>query len=289
MGTRRSGRSKQHVGAQVAAGAVAVITLVLGACGSSDGDAGKVDISGLDDPASTSKGDGAPGTTTTVAEADRVAADGPDCGLLGDYLVPPVSLSEEDGGDPPPGPESMTQEEEMALSRSIGDELPADLAERWGALIDAVEAELAGEAPMDDADALELYRVVDEAMRWAAKTCPDLPPTWACSAQAKFQRVGNAIGSDGSTDAEEEEGVEDPDDVLAGLDDHDDAVVLDESETAILWGWLDEDGLVIRTEQANEIDGLWADDGASVSCPDSATGGASGSESFEVIGEPIEN
>jgi len=295
MGHRRgTGRFERGGRAPIAVVLVVVAALGLGACGSSDDGAGKVDISGLDDSAPTTKGDGPDDTTTTEAASDATEttsdateADGPDCGLLGDSLIPPVQLSEEDGGDPIPGSDSMSLDEEMAVSRSIGKQLPPEMAERWAALIDAVEAEAAGEPPLDDAEAQKLFGVYDEAIVWSARNCPDLPPTWACATQAKFQKVGEAIRGDGTVEYEED-GVEDPDDVLAGYKDAEDAVVLDESDTAILWGWLDEDGLVVRTEQANQTDGLWASDGASVSCQDDSTGGDSGSGSFATVGEPVD-
>jgi hypothetical protein len=292
---RGHGSIERQAWARVGVAMVAVLALALGACGSSDGDAGKVDISGLDDPVTTTRG-GEPATTldgeeptTTAPKGEAVADDGPDCGLLGTYLVPPVGLSEEDGGDPLPRDEPLTTDEEMAVTRSIGEQLPADLASRWDALANAVEAEARGGTPMGDPEALGLFSVYEDAITWSVENCPDLPPTWACATQVKFQTIGDRIDDDGTSSyGDEEEGVEDPDDVLARFDDPDEAVVLDQSDTAILWGWLDADGLIIRTEQAHETDGRWSSDGASTSCrDDDATG--SGDDGFATVGREIDD
>lgn len=270
------------------AGALAAVALALGGCGSSGGAADKVDTSGLDEPAATTtRADGTSSTTTGIEDEDRAdAAGGPDCGLLGDYLVLPVRLPEEDGGEPLPTTGSMTGEEEMALSRSIGEQLPPELATRWAALIDSVEAEMNG-TPVSDAEAQDLFTVYEDAVAWSAQNCPDLPPTWRCSTQAKFTTVGKSIGEDGTTEPEAS-GIEDRDDVLAELPDAGDAVVLDESDTAILWGWLDDDGFVIRTVQANEDDGLWLAESPTECRDEAATGGESTTETFEPVGEAID-
>lgn len=255
-------RDSDRSGASAIAVVISVVlVLVLGACGSSGGSAG-----------GTSGASGSGGT---------------DCEVFADTLLEPVQLSEQDGGEPAGNQGEMTFEDELEALRAVGEELPPDLAVRWDAVLEAMEV-LQVDSDGDIVEAEEDLKVtLEEVTVWAAQQCSDLPPAWRCPAQAKFEAVGNAIGEDGST-GPDRKGFDDPDEVLASVSDPDGAVVVDESDAAVMWAWLDDDGMVVRAQTATLEDGQWYDGGDIECFNESAMGGDSSSEEFETIGEPVD-
>lgn len=191
----------------------AVLAVGLAACGSS-GSAG---------------GAGAP--------ADPVASS-TSAGLC--QSVAAVLFERADGEDVGPNPEPDELVEHLRLidrhaEGEAGDDAAALLA---GAERYADDPEVEGEDLRDE---------IDRLIAWGADRCEPEHPVWGCVARSTFTPVGDVIddspsgggGAAGTAVGSSEAAVD-------GIDDGT-RLVLREDDDSVLYGWQDDDGLVVRT------------------------------------------
>lgn len=265
---------------------VAAACLVASSCGASgsgeeaDGPT-KVDISGLDDGSVSEVDDGpAPTSAEGSPEPDDPGsseeAEGADCGLLTLTILEPVLLEEHRAAS------DQSEQEWLEDLRDLAEVVPDQVHEDWSFLIDLVERGIADPEAISLEDGQRALDVFEAAPRWAAPLCPEARPSWGCQPRATFVPVGDSI-DDGTSPRQPDAAT--LDEALGRIDDVDEAVELDRSDDAVLYGWLDGDGLVERTEELRDLGNGWT----STSTRCQADLGSHAEEKFEAVGEAIED
>lgn len=214
------------------AGVLVAMALALSACGASSGETGDVDISDVDDPA-TLAGASEEGATGSGA------ASGDLCVAVGRVLLAPVLLDE--------NTETITDDEGLDAIGLIAEEVPDEMAADWQEYLDLVERSLTGEGDEPDADQVDrVTQTVIDTFPWGREQCPDLPPAWACPTQSSFEQVGEPVDPPEPADSPE-----------GALHEAEGAVELDRADDTVLFGWLDDDGLVTSTTEVTREGGGW--------------------------------
>jgi hypothetical protein len=270
--------------------ALAAITmsaaLLLAGCGSSDTAgkrAPKVDTSRLDGPdgaATTTTRRPSDGTTSTSTPTDggkpvaSTPADAKVCGALTMIVLQPPELD-------PPSEGDISDEEYREAFQTVAEAAPAAERDDWASYLDILDRYFDDPTTVqeDDPAAEKLADdLLESAARWGRDRCPDVGPSWDCPVRTTFKPVGKSIDADGNSPPEDAGAS--PDDVLATQDDPEQAQEIDRSDDAVLYAWLDGDGVLIRTLRVDRVPGGWGN-GGSTECD---TGGGT----FEPVGEPIE-
>lgn len=85
----------------------------------------------------------------------------------------------------------------------------------------------------------------ERMIAWAAGTCEVDGPVWSCIARSGFRPVGEAIAAeDGSLPPPARA----PEEVVADGDHAGERVEVSRTDDRVLFAWLDEDGLAVRSE-----------------------------------------
>ncbi|WP_426571873.1 hypothetical protein [Aquihabitans sp. McL0605] len=255
-----------------AAGLLLVGVLVLGACGTSGGSEGATIAAGDGSPSTTSSTASSTGSSTTSSvtpgtDGEPGAVD--KCAAIGTVLLIPARLESESDSLP-------SVKEQVAALHTIAAMVPDSEREAWTKVVDIADRNGSDPTSVTEAEAKAAVATLDGSVAWALATCPDLPPSWRCQVHGSFHVVGQGIDPDGSTD--DPAGHASPEAALAQLasDDGDlaadAAIELDRSDGAVLYGWVDDDGLVTRAVEVDRTDGAWAI-GTDSSCDSTSFGG----------------
>lgn len=233
-------------GRRIAAVAVGA-ALVLGACGASGG-----------------------GATEVEASSEPVSAAG--CEAIELLLLQPADESEEEAPAP-------SDEEALASMERLLELVPADDRDDFSGYVELLRAYVDDPAAAPTPTAEDLA-VIDRLIPWGQEQCPPGYPVWGCIvSRSSFRPIGESIddttGTTGPTYSSAEEGAQ-----AWGAEGE--RLVLAESDEAMTFGWLDDDGLVEETKEFHRVADGWAA-GASTECQF----GEPGEPTFDSIGESI--
>lgn len=234
---------------------------------------GVVACGGGDDPEAASVGttapvrDGADGTTSSTTAPDDTAdapaeetAPEPDDAVCADMVatvLEPVHVPAEEA--------DVYAYDEEAFQAAIGrlaEDGPAEIAED-AARVEAAMAS-AEEDPSDD-EVISLVGAFERLIAWGAENCDVEGPLWACFVRSSFTEVGQAIPGPGQTTPPPTGGAATPEAAVG--DGEGERVEAFRSDDEVVFAWLDERGLAVRSEVAERISDGWDAD-ESTECRD---------------------
>lgn len=182
-------------------------------------------------------------TAPTVDDAEAVA-----CQVLTASLLQPVTLDE-----PEPSDDEESRAEIEALADTLatsGPEILRPGATRLQELIPLLyEADPEAPTPEEEAGADEVLELMGNLLAWTGSTCELDVMAWACPTHTSFHPVGQPI--DGGP-----EDTSSPEAVAAHHEPG--AVEADRTEDVVLFAWVDDHDMVVRTLEVDREGDAWA-------------------------------
>jgi len=220
-------------------------TAALGACGGSGDGAGTVAAGGASTTTSaatststsTTAEPAAASTSTAVPGAEPVSTERV-CDIAATLLLRPPGIVRE-------SPTSTPAEQDDMLG-DLAAALPADQQEGWAEFVAQVRAHAPG-AEADPAAQARFAPVLERAARWARTQCPEAPPSWICESEETGSGMPSYLPGD-------EDASPTPEAALESLAPPAGGEELGRDDDAVLYGWVDADGFLIRTIQVRQTD-----------------------------------
>lgn len=151
---------------------------------------------------------------------------------------------------------------QTAISR-LAEEGPTEITEDAAAVETAMSS--TEEDPSDD-EVISLLEAFERLIVWGAENCEVDGPLWACFVRSSFVEVGQAIPGPGET-VPPSAGAATPEAAVGDGDGEGERVEAFRSDDEVVFAWLDERGLALRSEAAERGPDGWDAD-RSTECRD---------------------